>query len=459
VTSAREAAPTSLKAQLTEWARGAVPAIAGAVTFTGWVGVLGAAVVWMRFSTAGIPADQAVHDLPLGEMLVTGAVSLILYLVLGLVGVLVVYLLQGIVVSQVIGDENSGSPSARLQGELTLALARLKALEEEIAKLKGSAPAAGSPEANRLEGLKAEAVALAARSDTLAKGVYAAESVNVKAPERGNQWGLMLLVAAELVLVMLRTDISALGKVLIGLAAGGLGVTIVISAFKGPDDEVLQERAEARANQRLVPEPEIYIRLAAGAAIAALTIILVAVRPWTFAPVLVAIVLAFANLAVGRLHPQRFLWYGLSIFASVGLFGAVLTYSRDQNAPSAQPAAVLLKNGCAVRGLWIGEGSERVFMVRLGTANEKSEGNGPIETSGDGRVFWVLKADVTTESVGKLQRLAAALNESGRLRGELISLVAGGVLSEKRCESLAEREAKAAKEKQEDEGKQRNQKG
>lgn len=459
VTSAGEAASTSLKAQLIEWGRGAVPAIAGAVSFTGWVGVLGAAVVWMRFSTAGIPADQAVHDLPLGEMLVTGAVSLILYLILGLVGVLVVYLLQGVVVAQMIGGESTGNPSGRLQNELSLAQARLKSLEETAGKLKeGGEPPAGSPEAERLAALQLEASTVAKEVDKRAKALYSAESVDIKGPDRGNQSGLLLLLGAELTVIMLRTNISALGKVVIGLLALALGVTIIVAAFQMPDEQTRELRKKRKEHQLVNTEWDVLTRSAVAAAIGVLAVVLVAVRSWTFAPVLVAIVLAFANLAVGRVHPQRFFWYGLSIFASVGLFGAVLTYSRDQNAPSAQPAAVLLKNGCAVRGLWIGEGSERVFMARLGTAQEKPEGNGPIETSGDGRVFWVPKADVATESVGKLQRLATALNESGRLRGELIGLVAGGALSEKRCESLAERETRAAKEKKEADEKQRGQK-
>jgi hypothetical protein len=437
VTGAGETS-TSLKDQLIACGQSAVPAIVGTLGFAGWVSVLGAAVVWMRFSTVGIPADQAVHDLPLGEMLVTGAVSLVLYLILGLIAVLIVYMLQGIVISQMIGSERSGNPAGRLQSELTLAEKRLKSLQDEIEQLKQRtpAPAPATAEGKRLASLEEATASVAVDMDTKAAALFKAESVDVKAPERGNQWGLMVLVAAEIVIVMLRTDISAAGKVTIGVVAAVAGITVIASAFwtpkePAPPDPALPAAAREAAEKR--QRLDAAIRAAIATLIAALAIILVVAKNWTFAPVLVAIALALANLAVGRLHPQRFFWYGISIFASVGLFGAVLTYSRDHNAPSAQPAAVLLKNGCALRGLWVGEGSERVFMARLGTAEEKPEGNGPIDWSGDGRVFWVPKADVATESVGKLQRVAAALNESGRLRGELLALNTGAKLTEKQC--------------------------
>jgi hypothetical protein len=439
VTGPGEAAPTSLTDQLLEWGRGAVPVIAGAIGFTGWIGVLGAAVVWMRFSTAGIPADQAVHDLPLGEMLVTGAVSLILYLILGLIGVLLVYLLQGIVISRVIGDERSGNPAARLQGEIAQSKARLTQLEETMKPLEDPEPEADSPRDVRLRALRKEAQELATSLDQASSKLFKAELSDTKAPQRGNQWGLMVLVAAELVLVMLRTDISATGKVLIAIAAVLAGITVIFSAFATPE-EPDEPPSEALAKKQ---KADVVIRAAVAAMIAVLAIILVLARHWTFAPVLVAIALAFANLALGRLHPHRFFWYGISIFASVGLFGAVLTYSRDQNAPSAQPAAVLLKNGCAVRGLWIGEGSSRVFLARLGTPEKKSEESQPTTALGAGRVFWVEKAQVATESVGKLQRVKFAVEKSTEMRAELLGMVEAGVLTDKQCETIAEKEAKA----------------
>lgn len=438
VTGPGEAASTSPKDQLLEWGRGAVLAIAGAIGFTAWIGVLGAAVVWMRFSTAGIPADQAVHDLPLGEMLVTGAVSLILYLILGLIGVLLVYLLQGIVISRVIGDERSGNPAARLRGEIAQSKARLTQLEETMKPLEDPAPEADSPRDVRLRALRKEAQELTTSLDQASSKLFKAELSDTKAPQRGNQWGLMVLVAAELVLVMLRTDISATGKVLIGIAAVLAGITVIFSAFATPEEP--DEPSEALAKEQ---KTDVVIRASVAAMIAVLAIILVLARNWTFAPVLVAIALAFANLAVGRLHPQHFFWYGISIFASVGLFGAVLTYSRDQNAPSAQPAAVLLKNGCAVRGLWIGEGSNRVFLARLGTPEKKSEESQSTTALGAGRVFWVEKAQVATESVGKLQRVKFAVEKSTEMRTELLAMVEAGVLTEKQCETIAEKEAKA----------------
>lgn len=72
----------------------AVPAIAGAVGFVGFVALIGGAIEWTRFWAAELPADQAVGAIPETELVTVGAVSTILFTLLGLAAVLLVYLLD-----------------------------------------------------------------------------------------------------------------------------------------------------------------------------------------------------------------------------------------------------------------------------------------------------------------------------------------------------------------------------
>jgi hypothetical protein len=73
-------APTgeSARAQLTSWAVSALPVIAGGIGFAGFVSLLGAGVLWIRFDAAELPADQALAKFPRGDLIATGAVTLAL---------------------------------------------------------------------------------------------------------------------------------------------------------------------------------------------------------------------------------------------------------------------------------------------------------------------------------------------------------------------------------------------
>ena len=84
----------STLARITELAWQAVPAIASAIGFAGFVAVVGGAIEWVRFWSAGLPADQAVKVIPKQELVTIGAVALIAFTLAGLVAVLVVYVLD-----------------------------------------------------------------------------------------------------------------------------------------------------------------------------------------------------------------------------------------------------------------------------------------------------------------------------------------------------------------------------
>jgi hypothetical protein len=83
-----------LPAGLKDLALKALVASATAIGFTGFVAVLGGAILWVRFYSARLPADQAIAVMPTGDLVVFGAVTLVTFFVLGGLTVLASYLLD-----------------------------------------------------------------------------------------------------------------------------------------------------------------------------------------------------------------------------------------------------------------------------------------------------------------------------------------------------------------------------
>lgn len=489
------ALPLSARHQLIEWARTALPTIVGAIGLTGFVSILGGALIWVRFSTAALPADQAVGELPTSSLLVTGAVSLVLYLVLGLAAVALVYLLQRAVLTRVVDNSATPDKIKSLEREHALVLARMAQLSASIVELTPpvapEAPAdpaddpaksvsqSGTPSKQQtqyedalqkqLTGLESERLKAGERADQIAKDIYKAElEVSQNAPDavRGGQYGLLVLAAVEFALVVVRTDARESSKIgliaLLGLAVAiavgfGYGTSVKTEqenpapAAGSPEYERRQSLRSRRVNVRWIT-----VLLALGAAAW-----LVALDEWTLLPTLVCVGLTGANWAVSRLHPSRFFWLGISIFVSVVLFGAVLTYSRSNNAPSAQPAAVLLKDGCTAHGLWIGESSDRVFLARVDETNVAKHGEAPETQLSEGRIFWVSRSLVASESVGTLQRVRDAIAEAPRLESELSSIQVDDALTSQKCPAVdpAGKNAKKAKKSKKTEAKTKKAKG
>jgi hypothetical protein len=457
-------AQTKLSGQLVSWARSAVPAVLSGLGLSGFVSILGAAVLWSQFNTAGLPASEAVADQPTGALIVTGAASLALYLVLGLVAVLTVYLLQGVVLSDVLERSSSADPVGRLKREACLTRSRIAELEHDLAEARkastaerealaqlrndagaaaaalkdaegpdgdpvalahlrseeadsGAAAAEAEAEASldggnaRIKRIQKELREQTARSDELAGSLFKARSLSLTIRHYGNGSALLVLVALELAVVVARTTASWWEK---GALWAVLLMLVLVAIRTAGRAARLDDWARSR---RTLPW---LLPAVASVSIAAAAL----VDPWTLAPVAASLLLAVACFAVGRLHPRRFFWLGISTFASVALFGAVLTYSRDVNAPSAQAAAVLLKNGCAVQGLWIGESSKRVFLARV-----EPEGKPP----GEGRIFSLESSEVISESIGKLRRVPYANRQAAALRWELSSTQSESVLTTANC--------------------------
>jgi hypothetical protein len=73
---------------------GVASTLAGGIGVLGFVAAVGGSIVFARFSAAGLPADEALGDVPQSSLLVLGAKALIPFAVAVLIGATVVYVVE-----------------------------------------------------------------------------------------------------------------------------------------------------------------------------------------------------------------------------------------------------------------------------------------------------------------------------------------------------------------------------
>jgi hypothetical protein len=114
----------------------------------------------------------------------------------------------------------------------------------------------------------------------------------------------------------------------------------------------------------------------------------------------VVVVLTAMNVFVAR-ATDKFAWYGISVFFSVLMFGAALTIARTLDEPKVQPVALVRKgDDVGICGVFITQTSERVYVGRL-----------PVPGYRPGLIFWVPTSDVDLVSVGQPERINAKFSE------------------------------------------------
>jgi len=419
VVGADSSSSESARSQLIAWAVSALPVIAGGIGFAGFVALLGAGVVWIRFDAAQLPADQALAKFPQGDLIGTGAVTLMLFLILGVLAVLLVYLLQSVLPAQ---SERrlEAYDTDGLEDSLRSARSRLEAINTDLAKAKEEPEVAADVAV--LEGLRAKALeAIAWIEEKLLEREAADHGAKVLIPTAANQLGLVILLVAEVIIVIWVSGASAAEKVVFYIVAV---LAALAFAAIGSFTEVGEARPDTilvRAGDKQRVAEGTYVRswsiLQVALAIGPAAFLGLLIDKWLTIPIVLAPMLFAGNLAIGKLHPRRFFWYGCSIFVSVALFGAVLTYSRTRRDPTMQPAAAILNNGKSYAGLYVTETSDRLYLAHVDTA----PGSGA-PVAGSGRIFWLDRKDIHTLSIGPLQKVAAANERSEALKAELSSL-------------------------------------
>ncbi len=159
----------------------------------------------------------------------------------------------------------------------------------------------------------------------------------------------------------------------------------------------------------------------AQAIVVAVPFVLVAVEHewWVLTAVTTAGLLAAANVGVARVTGNRFLWYGVSVFFSVAVFGAVSNAVRTNYEPEAQAVAVLLKSSPprGITGLYVAETDKRLYLGRVCAPPPMKGDKRPQRKTGP--LLWVERDDVLEASIGSLQSLRSAQAQAAQLLTEL----------------------------------------
>ncbi|HEX2086370.1 MAG TPA: hypothetical protein VHF89_11855 [Solirubrobacteraceae bacterium] len=369
----REPEPKTGWAAIGALALDALPAIAGAIGFVGFIALIGGAIQWTRFWAAELPADQAVRVIPRAELVTIGAVSAIAFTLLGLAAVLLVYLL----------DRRAGQRTLGLLAVVVIelliaaALIDLDTVETLIAVvvIAGVAAAIYKP-------LREEAPRIAARfarPDEEDPLLVAARTGLTHATQRR----VTLIAAAEEQSPEARRAMEP-----------------ALDQAKREADAAQRELEATRARRsgpvdwkRFVP--------AASAAAAGLALAWALEGLHLFVVLLAPVVLFVALAGIAR-ATRRFAWYGLAVFFSVPLFGAVVSAADVADRPQVQPIAVARKSDDrAMCGVYVTQTDDRLYIGRL----EPKEPGSREPQERSGRIFWIPLDDVDVVSIGELQDL------------------------------------------------------
>ena len=424
--------------RLRELALQALPAIGSAIGFAGFVAIIGAAIEWVRFNTAHLPATQALLAVPRQELVIIGALALGVYIIGAVLAVLAVYLIdshgnatpstaRGLVALGVIemlitlvfihttwwgyvllvlwvvifglaAAEVAGEVMRNLRTRTELKRARMKLVEarETLSAKRDADNAAGTLDREAPDTATATAQAqmdlLAAEREwarAIGRWLRAADTLTAQLPagvDRDDLEKTRALVAAygdELPTV---TDLERL------LEAAERGTGHVFRAV-GLRLREQGARLLGLGNTRgVVAALTLFVLVSTIAGI--VLVAKSAALSWILLLLGVVVALTAMNVFVAR-ATDKFAWYGISVFFSVLMFGSALTIARTLDEPKVQPIALVRKSDdVGICGVFITQTSERVYIGRLAVPGYRP-----------GLIFWVPTSDVDLVSVGQSQRI------------------------------------------------------
>jgi hypothetical protein len=375
-----------------------------------FVALAGSAIVWTRFSAAGVPPDQVVAIYPRGELV---AIASALLLIFGLVGILAAgfcYLLdlkgratvgmtrglltifgvEGLGVMLVIVHAPSQSrkeiaTSVFLACIIGIFWTTVLYVDPTKFKLKEGVP-------ERLPSIRRRFFALA--MCTLLVAAVAAAVV-------ANKWGL----STHQALIGLACVVAV--PTVYGLLQfrGGIGATSEEKKQRAKEKKKAEEEEEAEKFSVPFTRPGMWW-------IAGLIVVAIGAPPfwldslWLLAS-LAGAALLFVGLWRAAVVPKNgFLWFGFAVFVSVPLFGTVTWMAQNAAEPQVQPMALIRKTDDVdeyLQGLFVAETDNRVYF-----ADVASEGCNNKLVHDSGKLLWVPKAEIAAISVGPLQSVDRA---------------------------------------------------
>jgi hypothetical protein len=447
-------------AHLSKMAWQALPAIASAISFVGFVAVVGAAIEWVRFDSAHLPATQAMLALPRQELVAIGALALGSFVVGAVIAVLLVYLL-----------DNKGNASAyTARGLVAVAVAEIAVTLFFIGRhpwwtyllLSAWLIAIGVVAAfvvssvmrnfmsrSRLKRAGDAAIkareALAVADDAYAGAKRAADTKNTelvkhRAEARGAAYAAKLAYERSIAewneradQVMEHRAPSLVGKMANAKQRVNDPSDVMSLSLALLDAEKAAGHAPTAVRDHLyrllgpnTPTDRTPVVCAWIVSVVAFALILTGVLwlaldtslSWLVILLVIASGLAMMNLFAAR-ATEMFVWYGVSVFFSVLLFGAALTIARTLVKPSVQPIALVRKNdGFGICGVYVTQTKDRIYIGRLPyteTAKAAKSGN-PTHVSEEGQIrpgllFWVPTTDVELVYVGQFVSVDPSLRE------------------------------------------------
>jgi hypothetical protein len=470
--------PQGALARLGQLAWQALPALAGAISLIGFVALIGGAIQWVRFWAAGLPADQAVRAVPEQELVTIGAGSLILFSLAGLLIVLALYLVDSR--GNASGKTLRGLFVLAVgEAFVALCLVDLPLWWQSTALgvafvatgIFAYAALADLPKLLRTRREKTEAddaLRAAAREFRAANSRYEDAAYRTRLPpfkapltpereqprERVPSTDEPLDVPGQLekgVLVALRQAAVALHSaerdwddaVDEWIAAAPdkaetkrrRTAARKLRSHRPPTDEALDEACDPPTGdedevQTLLRQAGTAFRRVPGSrklygAAAVLLLLGVAIPLAVGANeeerlllAVLAVVVGVTAATFGVAHvTTKFAWYGVSVFASLIAFGAVLNVGLVVRDPLVQPVALVRKGDPrAICGVYVTETDKRIYVGRV----EKEESAGGVGADGGaGRMFWVPREEIELVSVGPLMTIPRAQFRALELTGEI----------------------------------------
>ena len=416
------------RARVATWvgenAKTLVAALATTGGFLGFVAVTGGAIVWARFYAAQVPAEQAVHALPRGELIAYGAVSLTLFGILGALATVGVFLL-----------DRGGRPTRAMSYGLVALLVVEGVIVGSLAAENWQQRVIFS-EIALLAGLLSLLITRPTQLTYYDFGeALSGEEGQCEPPPEDPYWQRAHAMTYAVLAVFGPAGIGALivGRAvdwwwgaMVGLALCLL-VPCAVVAVKWLKEDPNREERLKRRDTGSKPAPPAYFRFnRMGRCLQGLIIVPFVLLPglatrewWPSVALLVAVMLGITAWTIAHRGGPRFLWYGVAVFFSVPLFGAALMIAQQFDDPQVQPVALIReKDGVqeVLQGLYITETDKREYIASVAV-----EGCGDRVAQGSGRITWIPRDEVVAMSIGPLQTVNGVSNRVSGMVRDLIA--------------------------------------
>lgn len=328
-------------------------------------GLAGRAILWLRFWCARLPADQAANAVSGSELVSTGAVALAIFVGLGLAAAALAWLLDGkgrevrttrrglvaiglveVMAAIWIGDFRQDQALQLLAGVVVAALLlhylvdrALEWREERRGGRQEEQEGPGGPPGQEVW------------SEVKAWGRRASRE---SWPLRLYEYSPFFLLALAFYLATwtegfdrLLVLVAYLGAAILFAAPGGLAALGV--RWRDP-------------SVRALTVPRVAL---ATVGFTIVVVLLARDELWLAGVAATAVVLGLLCLAVAAASGRRFAPYGLAVLVSVPLFAAAAAFLHGLDSPELQPVAIVLDDGAAVCGGYVGESDGQLWVARV----------------------------------------------------------------------------------------------